>query len=1055
MFLSDLSIKRPILITMCVMSFAVLGFFSLLRLGVDIFPDIEFPFVMVSVVYPGAGPEELETQVVEPIEDEIATIAGIRHIQSTCREGLAIVGIEFVLGTDVDVVGLDVKEKVDALLPTLPEDLEPPTVLKFDIGDAPIMNLAVYAPRPLEEIYDLADDLIRIRLSSVEGIAQIDLEGGKKREIQVALSRSKLREHDLSVMSVIQSLQMANLNIPSGRIEEGRRDVTIRLDGEYNRPAEMDELQIALDEGRTVRLRDIGRVFDGFEDITTKARFNSESSVGLAVRKRSDANTVAVASGVRTELERLKQILPPDVEIAVARDNSVFISSALADVSSNLMLGILLTAFVLFLFTHSWKGTVIASIAMPISIIATFLLIEAAGFTLNTMSLTGLAISVGILVNNSIVVLENISVFSGRGSPPREAAAKGTSEIAVAVIASTLTNVVVFVPIGFMRGIVGQFFSQFGLTVAFATVFSLIVSFTLTPMMSARRLGRFFYITVIIALGAGILYFLTIAWFIVIASVVGIILILQSSGLLQRFFTGWDRAVDFARDSYERSLAWCFNNRKKLGFGTLIVFAGSFALFGVVGGEFMPTADQGTFYIALEMPPGTRLDETDHTLLKIEAVLAEFPEVKTSYVTAGVAEGVWGATEASYRGGILVQLVDEKLRNRSTLQIIKQLRNKVIDLPAADIVITDVGTFGGAGESDIQIEVTGNEMNEILTAVRKIQAIVERTPGTVDVTNSWVTGKPELRITPQREALADHDLSTEQVATTLRAMLEGVIATTYRESGEEYDVRVRLDERDRMRLEQVGNMDMWTGDYWIPLPAITKIEEAEGPATVYRKDKRRLVTITANLTSGTMTEAQKAIQAGIDSLAIPSTVNAMFGGEAEWMGREFGYIYQAMALAIILTYMLLCAIMESYIRPLIILLTLPLGLIGVAISLVLTTTPISMMVLMGMVMLVGIVVNNAILILDYAQVLREQGKSVREATLTAAPGRFRPILMANLATILGMTPLALGIGSGGEWRAPMAIASIGALITSCFFTLFLIPMLYEYIESRKERKAAS
>ena len=1054
MFLSDLSIRKPVLVTMIVMSFAVIGLYSFLRLGVDNWPDVSFPFAVVSVIYPGAGPEEIESQVIKPVEDEITTIAGIRHITSQCLENRGLIFVEFELGTKIDFAAMDIKDKVDAILPLLPEDLEPPVVLKFDLTQMPIMNLALQSTRPPDELYDIADDVVKARLNRVSGLAQIDIEGGRKREIQVAVSRSQLRAHDLTVMDVIGGLKMANLNMPGGRIEEGRRDVTIRLEGEFATPAEMEKIILPLEGGRTVRLRDIARVYDSYVDEVSRVRFNGLSSVGLALRKRSDANTVAVAEGVRAELAAVQKLLPADVKLSVARDNSVFIRQSLADVSSNLVMGILLTALVLFLFLRSWEGTVIASVAMPVSIVATFLLIDAAGFTLNSMTLMGLSISAGILVNNAIIVLENINTYRDRGFARREAAAKGTSEIALAVAASTLTNIVVFVPIGFMGGIVGQFFREFGLTVAFATVFSLIVSFTLTPMMAAHKLTRTAYALAGLAVFLGVWLVVGFVQALGPMIAVGALLLAERLGWLGRFFRGWDRVQNAAIESYRNGLAWCLNRPWRIMGAVLVIFLLSFPLFTIVGAQFFPKTDQGEFYVAVKMPPGTRLNETDVAMNMIEKQVRALPELRDYYTTTGSAEVGHGENQGSQLGGMYVRLVDLQHRQRSTDEIIHDLRGRLANVPAADIVITGTSTFGGGGESDLQIEVSGNVMADVLSTVDQVQAIVGETKGTVDVTNTWITGKPELKVVPRRNELADQGIHAADVASTLRALFEGIVATTYRQSGKEYDVRVRLDKSDRERLEQVRTLEIKADDHWLPLTAVAAVSEAGGPTTIYRQDKQRLVTVTANITQGAVSELQKAVQTRLDGLQIPAGVSVQFGGEAEFMGREFAYVYRAMLLAAILTYMLLCAMLESYIRPLVIMLTLPLGFVGVALALVLTNNPVSMMVLMGMVMLVGIVVNNAILIIDYAQVLRAQGKSVREATLEAAPGRFRPIIMANLASILGMLPLALGVGAGAGWRSPMAIASVGALICSTVFTLFLIPTIYEYVESRRERKAA-
>ena len=486
MFLSNASIRRPVAMSMGVLSLVVLGLFSYFGLPVDLMPDVEFPVITVRTIYPGAGPSEIETLIAEPIEEELTSIAGVKHVTSTSMEAISIVAVEFDIGTDVDVAAMDVKDKVEGIRPFLPEDIEPPTVQKFDLRALPIMDLAVSSVRPLEEIYEITDDLIKQRLSSVAGLASVEIVGGKEREIVVGLRRDRLGAYGLSIMDIIQRIAQENLEIPGGRIVEDRREYSLRLAGRFLSVREIEDLQFMVSNVGIVRLTDLADVVDTFEEQRELARFNGRPSVGVSLIKRPDANTVRVADLVHRELRRLKRILPEDVHIDIASDRSLFVRQAVEDVISNLLIGILLTAGVLYLFLHTWRGTLIAAVSMPASIIATFILIRFAGFTINFITLMGLAISVGVLVTNSIVVLENVQRYANTGQAPRSAAEIGTSEVAVAVLAATLTNVVVFMPIAFMAGLVGQFFRQFGLTVTFATLFSLLVSFTLTPMLASK-----------------------------------------------------------------------------------------------------------------------------------------------------------------------------------------------------------------------------------------------------------------------------------------------------------------------------------------------------------------------------------------------------------------------------------------------------------------------------------------------------------------------------------------------------------------------------------------
>jgi HAE1 family hydrophobic/amphiphilic exporter-1 len=1051
MFLSDLSIKRPVLVTMVVLSLVVLGIYSTTRLGIDLMPKIDFPYVSISVIYPGAGPQEIETLILKPIEDEVGSLSGIRNIQSFAQEGIGTIVLEFALGVDVDLAAMDVRDKINLVRNTLPEDAKDPIVQKFDIGAMPIMNLAVTSTRPLEQTYKITDDVIKQRLSRIEGLASINLVGGKQREIRVSVFRDRLKALDISVFQVIQAIATANLNLPSGRIEEGRKDFTIRLAGEFESLDALRELQIPVKDRSPVRLREIANVEDTFAEIREMSRYKNSPSVGMSLVKKSGANTVQVASEVRTELETLKQILPSDIQISIARDSSQFIKDSILEVASNIMLGILLTAVVLFLFLHSWRGTIIAALSMPASIVATFLLVDMAGFTINVMVLMGLAISVGILVTNSIVVLENITRYENMGVDRVKATSKGTSEIALAVIASTLTNVMVFAPIAFMSGIVGRIFKEFGLTVTFATLFSLLISFTLVPILASRKMKWQLYAILILLGGVGIYFLLGPIWFLIAVAGLLLVIILQATKQITRLFGMWDSFYDNLEKSYRGTLTWCINHRFVVILVVLIIFFGSLTLFRLIGSEFFPKSDEGAFSIAVEMPPGTRLSLTDEVVKKVEGMVKQIPEVDSWYSTTGSSEaGHWGSNEGSQLGYIYVQLVDQKQRSRTTDEIINFLRQDIANIPAVDLVLSPESHFGGGGgESDLQLEITGDDMNELVTLSNQMMEVVNQTPGTVDVGRSWKTGKPEVAIGPLRDRIAARGSSTQDIAMTMRFWLEGDVASKYREGADEYDIRVQLAPEDRSQVEQLESYQIKTSNGWIPLPELSTIKQTSGPTQILRKNKQRMVIVTANLSGRTLGDVRNDLEASSKKLFWPEGYRLNFGGQAEWMTREFPYLFQALILAIILTYMLLAAILESLIHPFTIMLTLPLGLIGVATIMLLTGVTISIFSLMGLVMLVGIVVNNAILLIDYTNVLRAEGKPIKDAILEACPVRLRPIIMTNLATILGMLPLALGIGVGGGFRAPMAIVSIGALISSTIFTLFLIPVIYSIFESIK------
>ncbi|MFH0766180.1 MAG: efflux RND transporter permease subunit, partial [Calditrichota bacterium] len=778
-------------------------------------------------------------------------------------------------------------------------------------------------------------------------------------------------------------------------------------------------------------------------------------------------------------LELLKPRLPQGVSIGIARDNSRFIKDTVADVRSNLVLGILFTAAVLFLFLHNWGGTIIAALTMPISVIATFTLISAAGFTLNVMSLMGLAISIGILVVNAIVVLENIERMKAEGLSDQEAASKGTNEIALAVAASTLTNIVVFTPMAFMRGMIGPIFQQFGLTVAFATMFSLFISFSLTPMLASRPLKKAIYpLAGLIIIAATWAYVSRFAALITIGVIV-VLALLNQVGLLKRFTNLWDRWYLEVESDYRQALKWSLNHRFLLLSGVALLFLFGLFLFKFIGSEFFPSYDERALAVTVEMPAGTRLEETNKALSRVESEAVKFPEVKTIYSTLGKSSsGHFGGGQGVQYGQMFAILRPaEEGPYPPTSKVVKELRARLADIPSAKIIVSEASQFGGGGTgADLEIQLQGENMDDLAKASDQVMEIMRSHGRLVNINSNWELGKPEIVVRPDRARLFDQGGSIQDVAMTLRTLYEGTVATQYRESGDEFDVRVRLIAEDRSSIDRVGDLLIPLRSGFVPLKEVATVEYASGPTQVSRKNKQRVVTVSANVGSGTTGQIQgdltkmlelppippsqqiKDILTGQSSVTarlspkLPAGVTVFFGGEAEMMAESFSSLLQALVLASILTYMLLAAILESYRYPLIIMVTLPLALIGIAMAMVMTGKSISIFALMSIVMLVGIVVNNGILLIDYSVELRHRGRKLQDAIMEACPIRLRPIIMSTLATILGMLPLALGIGAGGEMRSPMAIVAIGGLISSTALTLFVIPVLFMIIEARGERK---
>ena len=1137
MFLTRLSVKRPVLATMLIITFVILGLYAFLGLGVELMPEIEIPYITVRTIYIGAGPVEIENLISKKIEEQVSAINGVKTISSTSIEGASIVGIEFEVGIDIDIAALDVKDKVEIVKGDLPEDAFDPVVLKFDIGARAVMDLAVSGNRPLSEIYEITDDMIKPELMKIQGLASVDIIGGKIREIKVRLKREIMRSQNLGVMDVIMALSTENMNIPSGHITEEKQEFNIRVDGEFKSVDDLYDISITPQNSGPVLLSDVAEIIDGFEEQRLFSRFDKNSSVGVSLIKRADANIVEVVDEVRANLDRIKAVIPEDMQIQIASDESTFIRQSINEVVNNIGIGIILTGLILFLFLHTWQGTVIAALAMPTSIVATFMLISSVGFTLNFMTLLGLAVTVGVLVTNSIVVLENIIRFTKFEKNIEDAAINGTTEIATAVVASTLTNIVVFTPIAFMGGIIGQFFFQFGLTVAFATSFSLLISFTLTPMLAAKLLEKkaektygfdlfvlslsafiaglislavfvfigmalskligslgvifgilagfgaagilgkqifkpsieqlksnFFFVLWSYLIKAVLLVLITISVFllfkylfgqilaVIITITLAVVLILNyKNNFLERFGNTWDRIYEKLAVDYKSGLTWALKHQGTFILIILTVFIVSLSLFRYVGTEFMPQTDSGYIGITIELPPGSNINQTDRILYDVEKILEAIPEIESFYTVVGQAPGTFiGRNEGIQYGQVTIKLVPREQRTIRTQELVEQLKPSLAKIPVADIAVNMTESMGGGG-SDIQVEITGVNIEKLTDIGEEVLTLAKRIPGAVNMKSSSREGVPEVRIRPNRKKMADYGVSLATLAGVMRANIDGNVASKYRIGNREYDIRVQLDKAYIKYADQIKDITIKARGQYIPITELAVIEDTEGPTSVLRKNKKRMVIISGDVVNRNVGDVTADVGAETDKIELDPGYEITFGGQAEIQQESFGELLRTLVLAIILAFIVLAAIMESYIHPFIIMMTLPLAMIGVVLSLVITGKAISIVSLMAIVMLVGIVVNNGILLVEYIQQLRAAGKKLFEAIVEASSVRLRPIIMTNLATAISMLPLALEFGEGAEFRSPMAVVSIGALITSTIFTLFLIPILYNIIETVKEK----
>jgi hydrophobic/amphiphilic exporter-1 (mainly G- bacteria), HAE1 family len=1041
MWITDSAIRRPLTIMMLVLGLMILGFQSMQKMPVDLMPKVDIPYVSIITVYRGAGPNELETLISKKIEEQVASINKVKNVTSNSQEGVSVVVVEFQIGVSLDTAASDIRDRLDRIKGDLPDDADDPILYKLDLNAQPIMYLGMSGKRTPAEIKKLADDVVKDRLGKVDGVASVSVTGGDTRELFVKVDQERLKANSVNIMEITQAIAQANLNIPAGSIKQGKKEYTVRIVGEFTDPQELQDMRIKRSNPQipgVVELKDLATVLDTSAERSQFTRLDRKDSVGLVIQKQADANTVQVAEGSKKEIEKLKKELPPDVVISISRDNSLFIKDSLNDVTKNLYEAAILATLVVFLFLHVFRATFIILLAIPTSILATFLPIYFFGFSLNSITLMGLALCVGILVDDSIVVLENIFRHLSLGESPRDAALKGRMEIGGAAIAITMTDVVVYLPIAFMGGIVGMFFRQFGITVATATLFSLFMSFTLTPMLASRWLKASDAHIVEEAEKAG----------------TGGDDGPRKRGLLAAFFRMFDRNYAKLDHGYRDFLKWALKHKWLVFAAGNIILILSLGVMKYMNFEFMPAQDQGQFDVTIEMPIGTNVDETNRVASLVEERIMDkkkYPEVDSVFTTVGSgAQSVMGTSSTGPQyASIMVRMVDKDKRKRTVWQMMSDLGKDVADIPGPQIRM-DAGGMGGSGRPPVQVEMTGLDTQQVLGVAERIEKVVRNTKGTRDVQMSWKVGKPEIQVTVDRVKAAQFGLPLAQIAMTLRNSIEGDTTSKYREKGDEYDIRIRLDESNRKSTSDVENIIMGgaMGNN-ILLKDVANVKLAEGPTKLDRKNRQRLITVEAQLAPGYAMGNVNTILKGKIAEIIrtkPEGVNVFFGGEAEEMRDAFTNMVSALLLAVVLVYMLMCALFESMLYPFIIMFALPQALIGALWALFLSNKSLSMVSMIGMIMLVGLVTKNAILLVDFTNTLRKRGMKRDEALIEAGPVRLRPILMTTLTVILGNLPIAMGLGKGSEFRSPMSVAVIGGLLVSTLLTLVVIPCTYSIVD---------
>ena len=1018
------SIYKPITMLMVILTVVVFGLYTYTMMVVDLMPKFDVPVVTATIIYQGASPEEIESTIIKPLEDQVELVDGIDYVQSICLENYGIIVAMFNMGINVDVAANDVRSKIDLASINFPDAVQPPIIAKVDINGAAIMSISFTGPMNSTELRQKVEDDIEPLFTSVSGVASVDLFGGTTRQISIELDKDKMKDRNIDIATIMGLFGQSNINYPVGEVIGKHKNTSVRTSGKFQTLEEIQNMDIPTATG-VIKLSEIAVVKDTIETVTSASRFNGTNSVSLDIKKRSDANVVDVSKNVLKRMDEIQKTLPPGFELHLVYDKSEAVNESIQNVIQNILIAIGLTAGLLLLFLGKFSTMLIAALTMPISVIGAFTLMYFAGFGINMMSLMALSSSVGLLVTNSIVVLENINEKLKLGLDPKEAAYKGTSEIMVAIMASTLTNVCVFVPIAFMKSIAGIFFRTFGLTMVFATFVSLLMTFTLTPLMAAylfkgKKKDEFGNI------------------------------IESKPTIGERIFGIFPMVMNGVRFVYLKTLSFCLSVP-----GVLVQVAALVGMIVFVGGlaknfltvEIMPKQDQGMISVKLEMPVGTNIETTDSVARIIESRLKDVPEIVHYSMNVGGSNGFTTVNQATMR---IRLLKDREGRKRSTDQIVDSLRPYLADIPDAFISIKSASASEMSNNSmgDVVLEVNGLHADSVIKASELIMdRIKDKINGIVDVKTSYEAGKPEIRLVPNRQALADYGMTLQTVATFNYIAVSGYEAGQFTDDGEEYDVYVRMMEKDRKNHSDIEDLPILTPKGYVSARDLFFIEDGAGPTRIDRKRKRTRVDVSMNLlpehTTGEIMGKVGQLAASMKD-EIPEGITFSFGGQADMQDDMVAEFKAAIIMAILLTYILLVALLESFAQPFIIMTTIPMGAIGVLLSLILTGKALSMIALMAIVMLIGVVVNNAILLLDESnRLLRSGSMGRRSAMMTAAKTKFQPIVLATFASVVAQLPLAFAVGGDvAAMTQPMGIASVGGLIVSAILTMYLVPTFF-------------
>lgn len=1021
MNLSELSIRRGITFFMLYILIVGAGLFGLSQLKIDLFPEIELPFVAVFTTYPGVGPEDIENIINRPLEEALISVDGVEQVSSFARTGASIIFVEFTWGKDIDVGENDIRKNLDLVEGFLPQDASTPITLSYDPSLQPMIILNVNSEELGDvELKRVLEEQAQPRLERLEGIASVNVAGGAEREIQIFLDPYRLAANNLSIDQLKQAIQLANLDIPGGLLEEGRREFSVVTETRFTTVEDIRNVVVGFSpHGDPIYLKNVANVVDGFKEQTQIVRNNQKSSVAIIISKQSDANTVNACNSVIDYLPTLEKQIGQGVTFDVIFNEAEFIQESIRNLVNTAILAFFLSALVLFFFLRHVNSSLIVAVSIPISILLAFFVMNQLNVTLNIISMAGLALAIGLLVDNSIVVLENIFRRNHElDEPIQRAAVIGAKEVSMAITASTLTTISVFVPVLFLPGISGVLFKDMALTIVVSLLTSLFVALTLIPLLSSRFLSKKRQIH-------------------------------RFKGM-RKFDISVDTFLNKLSTNYEKALKWSLFHKKYILLIVVVLGIVSALLSRTIGGEFIPTTDQDRISINVTAEMGISLPEMDRIVRGIEEIIiAEVPEMTNLYVSFGSGEGVASALSENNEASISISLVSKDKRKRTQFEIQDDLREKLKNI--AGVELTFSGASGLLGGRDLIVQIYGQDLDELKQLSTDVRKVMEGIPGIVDVSYSYSKPKPEYRVFIDRERVSSVGLTVPQVANTINTAIQGTLVTLYREEGDEYDVRMRFDKEFRMNKEDILQIMIKsaTGEQ-IPLSNVVTIGVFDGPTEITREDQSRYVSVNSGISGRDLQSIRLDLERQLQTVPFPPDVRYEIGGTAEEQQESFFYLGIAILVAIALVYMVMASQFESLLDPFIILFTVPLAFIGVILALIITGTDIGVTVLIGAMLLVGIVVNNGIILIDYInQILSNTDLKLYDAIIKGSKTRLRPVLMTALTTIFSMVPLALKLGSGAEIWAPMARSVIGGMLVSTFLTLFFVPVLFSFFQRHK------